>query len=137
MSWVLVTSTSYLTESSPPHAARMVALAGLLRNIGAAIAAAIIHPLIQAMGYGWCYTGLAFLVLACVAGVLYMRKTGSKYRAGLQERMKNATAAKKKEEKSAAGTKHGCPDCRCGAPVHNCPNCRCGTQPQPQPKVTV
>ncbi|KAF9640739.1 putative major facilitator superfamily protein [Lasiodiplodia theobromae] len=142
MSWVLVTSTSYLTESSPPHAARMVALAGLLRNIGAAIAAAVIHPLIQAMGYGWCYTGLAFLVLACVAGVFYLRKTGSKYRAGLQERMKNATAAKKKEEKSAAGTKHGCPDCRCGVPVHNCPDCRCGTQPQlqpqpQQPKVTV
>ncbi|KKY19694.1 putative dityrosine transporter [Diplodia seriata] len=61
MSWVLVTSTSYLTESSPPHAARMVALAGLARNAAAAIAAAVIHPLIEAMGYGWCYTGLAFL----------------------------------------------------------------------------
>ncbi|GME64539.1 MFS transporter [Neofusicoccum parvum] len=92
MSWVLVTSTSYLTESSPPHAARMVALAGLLRNVGAAVAAAVVHPLIEAMGYGWCYTGLAFLVLACISGVVYLKFTGKTYRAQLQGRLKAATA---------------------------------------------
>ncbi|KAK7712984.1 Dityrosine transporter 1 [Botryosphaeria dothidea] len=124
MSWVLVTSTSYLTESSPPHAARMVALAGLMRNIGAAIAAAIIHPLIEAMGYGWCYTGLAFLVLACISGVIYLKYTGKTYRAQLQQRLKDATA--KKEKRSS---KHGCPDCTCWKPKHKCPDCRCGAPP--------
>lgn len=94
MSWVLVTSTSYLTESSPPHAARMVALAGLLRNVAAAIAAAVVHPLIESMGYGWCYTGLALLVLACISGVVYLKYTGKMYRAQLQERMKAAAVKK-------------------------------------------
>ncbi|OJD31397.1 major facilitator superfamily transporter [Diplodia corticola] len=90
--WVLVTSTAYLTESSPPHAARMVALAGTARNGAAAAAAAAVHPLVGAVGYGWCYSALGVGVGACVGGVWFLWRRGEGYRGGLGERMARAGA---------------------------------------------
>ncbi|KAL4912120.1 major facilitator superfamily domain-containing protein [Aspergillus aurantiobrunneus] len=66
---IFVTSTSYQTECAPAQSATIVALAGLLRNIAAAIAALIVDGLVQGMGYGWCFTGLGILDVVCVAGI--------------------------------------------------------------------
>lgn len=38
MTWVFITTTAYLTESTPTNPATLVALAGLFRNPAAAIA---------------------------------------------------------------------------------------------------
>ncbi|KAL2859116.1 major facilitator superfamily domain-containing protein [Aspergillus lucknowensis] len=67
---VFVTSTSFQTECAPAQAATIVALAGLVRNIAAAIAAAIVDSLVERMGYGWCFTGVAILDVVCVLGIL-------------------------------------------------------------------
>ena len=74
MTWVFVSSTTYQTECFPTYAATLVALAGLLRNPAAAAAAVIIDPLIDAMGFGWCYTGLALLNFSGIAGVLFIQR---------------------------------------------------------------
>ncbi|KAL4955752.1 major facilitator superfamily domain-containing protein [Aspergillus filifer] len=66
---IFVTTTSYQTEVAPSQAATIVALGGLLRNIAAAIAAAILDSLVGGMGYGWCFTGLGGLDLLCVGGI--------------------------------------------------------------------
>jgi hypothetical protein len=76
----MILSTSYQTECQPTAAASLVALVGMLRNIGAAIAAAIIDGLLKGMGYGWLFTGLAIMDLLCVAGLLFIRFKGHVYR---------------------------------------------------------
>ena len=76
MTWVFVSSTSYQTECAPRHAATLVALAGLFRNIAAAIAAAIIDRLTQRMGLGWCFTGLAIMDLLGIIGVIVIIRRG-------------------------------------------------------------
>ncbi len=84
MTWVFVTSSSYQTECFPTQAASQMALASLLRNIAAAIAAVIIDRLTDAMGFGWCFTGLAFLNLLGVVGVLFIMKFGPAFRRTLE-----------------------------------------------------
>jgi hypothetical protein len=84
MTWVFVTSTSYQSECFPTQVASLVALAGLLRNVAAAIAAAIIQPLTERMGLGWCFTGLAILDLLGIFGVLLIVKKGPAFRRALE-----------------------------------------------------
>ena len=73
MTWVFVSSTTYQTECFPTYAATLVALAGLLRNPAAAVAAVTIDPLTDVMGFGWCYTGLGLLNLVGILGVLFIQ----------------------------------------------------------------
>ena len=54
----------------------MVALAGMTRNVAAAISAAIIDELVENMGIGWCFTGLALLDVICIAGVVFIMIKG-------------------------------------------------------------
>lgn len=86
MTWVFITTTAYLTESTKNTPATLVALAGLFRNPAAAVAAAVIEPLIGKMGIGWCFTGLAFAELACVASSLWLLLKGKEMRRNLEER---------------------------------------------------
>lgn len=72
MTWVFVTSTSFLTECVPTQAASVFALGGLLRNPAAAVAAVIIQPLVEKMGLGWCFTGLAVMDLVFVGGAIVL-----------------------------------------------------------------
>ncbi|KAL2808254.1 major facilitator superfamily domain-containing protein [Aspergillus granulosus] len=67
---IFVTSTSFQTECAPAQSATIVALAGLVRNIAAAIAAVIVDSLVKKMGYGWCFTGVAVLDVICIVGIL-------------------------------------------------------------------
>jgi predicted MFS family arabinose efflux permease len=76
----MVSTTSYQTECMPASTAALVALSSLLRNIGGAIAAAIIDSILNAMGYGWCFTGLAILDLLCMGGLLFIHLQGQAYR---------------------------------------------------------
>ncbi|KAH8708506.1 major facilitator superfamily domain-containing protein [Phaeosphaeriaceae sp. PMI808] len=80
---IFVSSTSYQTECMPTSAAALIALSGLLRNIAAAIAAAIMDSLLSAMGYGWVFTGLAILDIVCIGCLIYIRVRGQVYRARL------------------------------------------------------
>ena len=85
MTWVFVTSSSYQTECFPTQAASQMALASLLRNVAAAIAAVIVDRLTSSMGFGWCFTGLAFLNLLGVVGVLFIMKVGPALRRALED----------------------------------------------------
>ncbi|PSN66443.1 MFS general substrate transporter [Corynespora cassiicola Philippines] len=80
---VMVTSTAYQTECQPTAAASLVALTGMARNGGSAIAAAIIDELLKAMGYGWLFTGIAILDIICIGGLIFIRIKGHVYRAQL------------------------------------------------------
>ncbi|KAI1740159.1 major facilitator superfamily domain-containing protein [Xylaria scruposa] len=77
---VMVTSTAYQTECQPGATASLVALAGLLRNIGSAISAAIIDSLMSKLGIGWFFTGLALLDAVWTVGIIYIRLRGHTYR---------------------------------------------------------
>ncbi len=81
MSWVFVATTAFLTEAVPRQAAGAFALGNLLRTPGSAIAAVVVHPLVRAMGHGWCFTGLAILDLVVVgSSVLVLRQRGRIWR---------------------------------------------------------
>lgn len=72
MSWIIVTANAFLTECVPQQAAGVFALGNMLRNPAAAIAAAIIHPLVVRMGWGWCFSGLAFLNFFVVGTAIFL-----------------------------------------------------------------
>lgn len=77
MSWVFVGATAFLTECVPKQAAGAFSLGNLLRNPAAAIAAAIINPLVKKMGWGWCFTGLALLDLLVVGSLVILLRIRS------------------------------------------------------------
>ncbi|KAL2146180.1 hypothetical protein VTI28DRAFT_5020 [Corynascus sepedonium] len=70
MNWVFVTTTAFLTECVAQQAAGAFALGNMLRNPGAAVAAAIIPTLVSKMGSGWCFTGLAIVDLVVVGSAV-------------------------------------------------------------------
>ncbi|KAI5962376.1 DTR1 [Candida pseudojiufengensis] len=80
MTWVFVTTTTYLTECSTGQPSANVAIGNLMRNISAAICTVIIDELIKKMGFGWCLTGLAMLDLIGIVMVLILIKNGKKWR---------------------------------------------------------
>jgi len=89
MTWVFITTTSYLTESFHKTPATLVALASLFRNPAAAVAAVVVVPLVGRMGIGWCFTGLSLLELGCVASILWLMVGGKEMRRRLE--VKQAT----------------------------------------------
>ncbi|KAK6459978.1 major facilitator superfamily domain-containing protein [Scheffersomyces coipomensis] len=80
MTWVFVSNTTYLTECTTGSPATNVAIGNLMRNVAAAISSVIIDKLIKSMGYGWCFTGLAFTYLVGIGFVIILLKYGSKWR---------------------------------------------------------
>ena len=87
MSWVFVATTAFLTECVPRQAAGAFALGNLLRTPGSAIAAVVVHPIVSAIGSGWCFTGLAILDLVVVGGsVLVLAKMGKTWRQQREEK---------------------------------------------------
>ncbi|KAL8918831.1 MAG: hypothetical protein Q9172_005245 [Xanthocarpia lactea] len=86
MTWVFITTTSYLTESFKETPATLVALASLFRNPAAAVAAVVIRPLIVRMGFGWCFTGMALVELGCVASIFYLMVYGKEMRSKMEKR---------------------------------------------------
>ncbi|KAF2108935.1 major facilitator superfamily domain-containing protein [Lophiotrema nucula] len=91
---IMILSTSYQTECMPTSAALLVALGGLLRNVGSAIAAAILDSLLGRMGYGWFFTGLAFMDIACISGLVFIRFRGHVYRENFTASSKPALSPK-------------------------------------------
>lgn len=80
MTWVFVANTTYLTECSTGQPATNVAIGNFARNISATICTAIIEPLINRMGFGWCLTGLGLTDLAGIGFVIVLLKYGPKWR---------------------------------------------------------
>lgn len=80
MTWVFVTLTTYLTECSLGQPATMVAIGNFMRNLAAAVSAAVIDTLIKKMGHGWCFTGLAMTYLIALALVGCLIKLGPQWR---------------------------------------------------------
>jgi len=79
-SMVSVVSASFQTECDPGQAASAVALGAFLRNFAAAISAAIMASILRDMGWGWAFTGLGLLDLACIPGVVLIMVRGAKFR---------------------------------------------------------
>lgn len=84
VSVVFVTSTSFQTECDPAQTASLVALGGFLRNVAAAICAAIIGGILDGMGWGWAFTGLGILDLICIPGIVLIMIRGPKFREALK-----------------------------------------------------
>lgn len=84
MTWVFIVNTTYLTECSPGLPASLVAIASFFRNAGAAISSVIIEPLIQKMGVGWCFTGLALIDLFGITMVIVLMMKGPTWREKLE-----------------------------------------------------
>ncbi|KAF3010645.1 Dityrosine transporter 1 [Curvularia kusanoi] len=82
---VFVTSTSFQTECDPAQTASLVALGGLLRNISAAIAAAVMAGLLKGAGVGWTFSIFGILDLLCIPGVLVIIFKGAEMRAALKK----------------------------------------------------
>lgn len=80
MTWVFVTTTTYLTECSSGQPATNVALGNLMRNLSAAISSLIIEKLIEKMTFGWCFTGLALINLIGITFVIVLLLFGKKWR---------------------------------------------------------
>jgi len=80
MTWVFITTTSYLTESFKSLPSTLVALAGLFRNPGAAVASAVVVPLGDKMGIGWYFTGMALVEVLCMASILMLMVYGKQMR---------------------------------------------------------
>lgn len=99
MTWVFITTTSYLTESFKETPATLVALASLFRNPAAAVAAVVVPPLLPKMGIGWCFTGLALLELTCVGSIFFLMVYGKSMRAKME--------LKKSEEKEKKAVSAG------------------------------
>ncbi|AJQ00178.1 Dtr1p [Saccharomyces cerevisiae YJM195] len=81
MTWCSNTSMTYLTELFPKRAAGTVAVSSFFRNVGAAISSAIILQLCNAMGIGWCFTGLGLCSSISLIGILYLLIFQRKYTA--------------------------------------------------------
>ena len=89
MTWVFITTTSYLTESFKETPATLVALASLFRNPAAAVSAVVVKPLTDKMGIGWCFTGLALMEFICVGLIYYLMVYGK----GMREKYERTKAA--------------------------------------------
>ena len=74
MTSVFIATTAFLTECAKQQAAGAFALGNLLRNPGAAVAAVVIQPLVDKMGVGWCFTGLAIMDLVFVGSAVIILK---------------------------------------------------------------
>jgi MFS family permease len=84
VSIVFVTSTSFQTECDPAQTASLVALGGLLRNMAGAIAAVAMVNFLNTLGFGWAFTGLGFLDVLCIPGVILILVRGEKWRENLK-----------------------------------------------------
>lgn len=91
VSIVFITSTSFQTECDPTQTASLVALGGFLRNVAAAIMAAVTTSIIAKMGLGWTFTGLGALDLLCIPGIIFILARGEHMR----EELRKAQAADK------------------------------------------
>lgn len=93
VSMVSVVTASFQTECDPTQAASAVALGAFLRNFAAAICAAIMASILRGMGWGWAFTGLGILDLACIPGVVLIIIRGAKFReAWTLEKQRTKTA---------------------------------------------
>ncbi|CAG8904112.1 unnamed protein product [Penicillium egyptiacum] len=77
MSWMFVASNAFLTSCLSQQAAGAFALGNMLRSPAAAVAAAIITPLVQRMSWGYCFLGLGSLNLVGIGSMLLVLRTQS------------------------------------------------------------
>lgn len=87
MSWMFVLNTAYLTECATGQPATIVAIGNMMRNFAAAISSWIVDKLIIKMGFGWCFTGLAFLNLVSIAFIFLTMKYGPTWRYNYKKKM--------------------------------------------------
>ncbi|CAG7956039.1 unnamed protein product [Penicillium salamii] len=77
MSWMFVASNAFLTLCLAQQAAGAFALGNMLRSPAAAVAAAIVSPLVQKMGWGYCFLGLGLLNLFGIGSMLLVLRARS------------------------------------------------------------
>ncbi|SCU91901.1 LAMI_0E07822g1_1 [Lachancea mirantina] len=79
MTWCSNASMTYLTECMPKRAAATVAIGSFFRNLAAAISSVIVIKLCDAMGTGWCFSGLAFCSVVAMLGIIYLIQYGARW----------------------------------------------------------
>jgi multidrug resistance protein len=84
VSVVFVTSTSFQTECDPAQTASLVALGGFMRNLAGAIGAATMGNILRSLGWGWAFTGLGFLDIICIPGIILILWRGERWREDLK-----------------------------------------------------
>lgn len=77
-----------LVDNHPDAPATATAATNLVRCMFGAVATAIIDHMLSGMGRGWCFTFLAFLIIACFPGLRVLERCGPRWRA---ERAKKAS----------------------------------------------
>ena len=76
---VFAMSTTMLTEFMPRKASSGVAANNFVRNIFSCIGTIVAEPLIDAIGDGWLFTGVALIALASGSMFWVMKKYGPRY----------------------------------------------------------
>ncbi|CCK68035.1 Dtr1p KNAG_0A03540 [Huiozyma naganishii CBS 8797] len=79
LTWVNNTTMTYMTELMAHRASAGVAVNSMFRNIAAAISSGIIFLLCEAMGVGWCFTGLGLCNLISIAAITYLVGAAGKW----------------------------------------------------------
>ncbi|KXL49701.1 hypothetical protein M433DRAFT_74891 [Acidomyces richmondensis BFW] len=81
-------ATTMLTEFMPKRASNGVALNNFCRNIFSCVGTIITSPLVDAIGNGWLFTGIAAIALISGFAVISaMKRYGDKWRVGMDERL--------------------------------------------------
>lgn len=78
--------TTLIVDLFPEAPASAAAANNLVRCLFGAAATAVIDYMLTGMGRGWCFTFLAFLMIACVPWVLFIQKVGPRWRAEKRRR---------------------------------------------------
>ncbi|OAA81120.1 Major facilitator superfamily transporter [Akanthomyces lecanii RCEF 1005] len=78
--------TTLMVDLFPEAPASAAAANNLVRCLFGAAATAVIDYMLNGMGRGWCFTFLAFLMVACVPWVLFIQKVGPRWRAEKRRR---------------------------------------------------
>ncbi|KAG9105039.1 hypothetical protein FRC06_000012 [Ceratobasidium sp. 370] len=80
---------AYFTDVIPGQSASVVACFNLLRNVAAALSAALAAPALHNIGQGWYFTIMSILICLMSLNLLAVRRWGDHWR---QQRTEYATA---------------------------------------------
>ncbi|KAK5019581.1 major facilitator superfamily protein [Cryomyces antarcticus] len=85
---IFAMATTMLTEFMPRKASHGIAVNNFVRNIFSCVGGVVAHPLIDAIGNGWLWTGLGVIALASGGGVIWaMRRFGKGWRVKMDREM--------------------------------------------------
>lgn len=91
---VSVVNMTYMTECPTGYVSTNVAVGNMARNLAAGVCSLIIAKLVRAMGYGWCFSGLAVLNVMSLGMSMVISKYGAGWNRKRREREKGGEREK-------------------------------------------